>query len=312
MKRRLLRFLSALLLTGLLLALCCPPAFANGPGPMPPNAPRRLVVNADGLPEGKAGMDFLVPKDEIPQEDYTEQNEDVLSAMGLDADCALLSLEEDGYVSYALHYKKGMFAGWLQAQKGETQSFYYDTAHGEDNPLILLAENFSGYRIVVFDGAGEIFSISDPTKPSWWTGKESVALQYRIKSGSVTQGEKGALDRFFSLQLDLIAMLIACLLTVGLETLIALPFGLKPLSFVALVNLISNLLFNFLLYFSGKALSVPYLPALIFLEALVCVAEYEIYRRRWPEKGRGRLAAYTLLSNLVSCLAVSIVMPALL
>lgn len=93
------------------------------------------------------------------------------------------------------------------------------------------------------------------------------------------------------------SLLIACLLTVGIELAFFLCFGYRDrnaISIIILVNVITNLLLNLTLALIGKT----WISALL-LESLVVVTEYVVYAMAF---GRGRkLFFLTLGANVLSC-----------
>lgn len=93
------------------------------------------------------------------------------------------------------------------------------------------------------------------------------------------------------------SLLLACLLTVAVETPFLMLFGYRDrnaVSIIVLLNVITNLLLNLTLALIGKT----WLSALI-LECLVVAAEYCVYACAF---GRGRrLFFLTLGANVLSC-----------
>lgn len=93
------------------------------------------------------------------------------------------------------------------------------------------------------------------------------------------------------------SLLLACLLTVAVETPFLMLFGYRDrnaVSIIVLLNVITNLLLNLTLALIGKT----WLSALI-LECLVVAAEYCVYAYAF---GRGRrLFFLTLGANVLSC-----------
>ena len=79
-------------------------AYANAPVPR-----YEFEITIKNAPEGALGIDFLVPKDSIPEEEYLELNEEALSKQNIPLDCELAAYELDGAVSYSAHDVNGAF-----------------------------------------------------------------------------------------------------------------------------------------------------------------------------------------------------------
>ena len=92
-------------------------------------------------------------------------------------------------------------------------------------------------------------------------------------------------------------LLLACLLTVAVETPFLMLFGYRDrnaVSIIVLVNVVTNLLLNLALALIGKT----WITALL-LECLVVISEYWVYAMAF---GRGRrLFFLTLGANVLSC-----------
>ncbi|MDR0249656.1 MAG: hypothetical protein LBI44_08420, partial [Oscillospiraceae bacterium] len=85
-------------------------------------------------------------------------------------------------------------------------------------------------------------------------------------------------------------MLIRTALSAGAEVLLAVPFGLNRLWFVAAVNVATQLALWAFMGYGGLA----YMPALVIGEICVYLVEYIAYLLMFKAKSRLRLAAYTL------------------
>ena len=81
-------------------------------------------------------------------------------------------------------------------------------------------------------------------------------------------------------------------LSVGIETLIAIPFKLRPLWKVSLVNLLTQII---LIVFM-RCSDIPYLTALIIGEAYVYISEFVAYSYLYKIP-KWKLAVYTVVAN---------------
>ncbi len=104
---------------------------------------------------------------------------------------------------------------------------------------------------------------------------------------------------------NVVSTLARMLATMAIECLIALIFirSKKDFAFIAIVNLISNFLLNFILslidFFAGYQL-FTYIMAYVFFEVVVIVAEAVAYCKKMPHIVRYKLVLYAIFANLIS------------
>ena len=101
----------------------------------------------------------------------------------------------------------------------------------------------------------------------------------------------------------LLLLLAALAVTLLIEWLIALCFGVRPVKYVFAINAITNPVMNILLLIALLLLSfsrVAYWVMLALLEALVVFLEYRYYRSKYPETGKTRLLLFTITANALS------------
>lgn len=300
------------------------PAFANAPVPM-----YFFTITVENPPEGSFGVDFLVPEDSIPAEEYTECNEAALTDAGFPADCGLVSVKEDGYVSYMCHDINGYFAGEFMktGQNAETETEAETGGEsGEKDPASLRNVGYdSGYkfltggdcpdvRLCVIDRAGEVLAVSAPFE----VRKSTAHVYYGDIVFDAASGEArtiipekntggGPADWIFFILASLAVMAVVALITMIIEFLLAFAFGIRPAGWTLLVNLCSNLSFNFLLllFSSQRDHPVPYWGFVFVGEIAVVIIEYLVYRSIYGKTiSHKRILAYTITANLVSAVFV--------
>lgn len=113
------------------------------------------------------------------------------------------------------------------------------------------------------------------------------------------------LGDIFLFLLTIVAELLAAFaLTVLVEFLLGLCFRMKPIRYVIIANLITNIPMNIvLMILSGFAGSVGYWIALIVLEIIVCVVEYLIYRIKYQDRKRWYVLLFAVVANAASLAA---------
>ena len=131
----------------------------------------------------------------------------------------------------------------------------------------------------------------------------------------LTAGEQGGLPlaRSYDYTGEALGLLGRVALTVGLEVLAALAFGLRKkgqLAVILAANLVTqgllNLGLNLYTYFCGELAGMPVIlitPVYLLLELAVTLVELTVYRRRLAGReglSRNRVTAYTWMANLLS------------
>ena len=132
---------------------------------------------------------------------------------------------------------------------------------------------------------------------------------------ALTEGEQTGLPmaRSYPYGGELLALLGRVALTVGLEVMAALAFGLRrgrQLKVILAANLVTqgllNLGLNLYIYFCGELVGMPAIfmtPVFLLAELLVVAVELILYRRLLAGRegvSRGRVTAYTWAANLLS------------
>ena len=166
-------------------------AYANAPVPR-----YEFEITIKNAPEGTWGVDFLVPKDKIPEEDYLELNEEALSEQNLPLDCELAAYEMDGAVSYSAHDKNGSFDSRL----GEIDGNLY--AYGHRAGYDLVSKLGKETRLILFDEEGNVLAVSDlfkayGSRPKSFKGEISFdAATGEVVSNGLVGGvnEEGKID----------------------------------------------------------------------------------------------------------------------
>lgn len=125
--------------------------------------------------------------------------------------------------------------------------------------------------------------------------------KYNVKANTLK--EKTSYLGVLYLPLILLSLLGTLALPLGftvlVEFLTALPFKLKPYKHVILINLITNLAMNVLIYalFLGGVSTVWITP---LLEVVAVVVEYSYYKRKYQDQSKKKLLLYTILANALS------------
>ncbi|MBR2532347.1 MAG: hypothetical protein IKE56_06765 [Lachnospiraceae bacterium] len=287
-------------------------AYANAP------VPRYCFdITVKNAPEGTSGIDFLVPKDSIPEDEYTELNEQVLSERGLPADCEIAGYELDGAVSYSVHDSEAESFRELSEQDGDYHVWQFENGYD------LVKELGQETRLVLFDEEGTVLAVSDPfkayeSKPRSFRGEISYdastgeVISNGMAGGLTPEGEidpggndgSGGGSVIASILLGLLllvgAFIGALVITILLELIVGLFFHLKPVWWVIPVNLITNLAFNLLLAVFVYLLGMNYYVFVGIGEIAVIAVEYLLYKSIYKDMPPKKLLIYSIVANVIS------------
>ena len=271
------------------IALCVSAVTVSANAPAPPSY---FYCTAQNAPEGTVYMDILIELD--PQNNqYTEFN--IGNAPnGINAESPIAAYNEDGYMSLSFHY-----AGVSSDMEVESPLFRMGSV-GQS------IDNVSKtVKAVFLDKDGNILKISEvvDTTPSD-SGKFAYGLTYDAEmdapeltfvtfykgnNGEPYHGGWLAIPLFFLL-------IIRAVLSVGCETLIALPFGLKPVWKVAAVNAVTQIILIVFMLNCG----LTYIAALIIAEAFVYIAELIAYLLMFRNVPKWKTLVYTVTANTLT------------
>ena len=312
------RFLRAAVGIALFFAFFFLPAF-SGPRDVYANSPvpqYDFSVTVKNAPEGAYGVDFLIPKECIPEEEYTDYNE-AIAESGFSRDSGIVQYAEDGYVSFMAHCRPCWFDGELHEWNGDLEAYGmtsgYDIISGQpdvklavfdrEGKVLAVSESFKAHRSTPRHYYGNItFDIGNAALETNGPGPLSGSIEADIPDPETD----GFADRVIETILAAFFLLVIAVITMVLELLVALLFRLKPVWWVLAVNLCSNLVFNVLLVFFCylKYPPVPYLRFVLTGEAVVVLAEFLAYTKLYENYGKLRLFFYTLVANVFSAVLV--------
>ncbi len=267
-------------------------ARANAPAP-----PSYFYGEITGAPAEAAFADILIPLD--PSDEwYVEFNPQQLGGIG--SDSPIVQYAEDGYRSLFFHCRG------VDAYNCTLPSCYFIL---EDSSLSL-DKIAPSLKVALLDTDGNILQVSEaasllpaeentfPRSLRYNAAEDTLEIQFE----SFYTGSSPS-SRPWTLPL-LLAVLARMALSIGIETLLGIPFRLRPLWKIAVVNLITQILLAALLLCSP---GIIYYTALFMGEIVVYLAEFIAYLSLFRGESRRRIAAYTLAANTVT-LAIGLAM----
>ena len=293
------------------------PARANAPAPS-----TFFAITLENAPDDAYAVDFLIPEEKIPPEEYTECNGETLKEAGLSPDCELAKMNHDGYVSLMAHVSRSLFDGELYAEPqygGGKEGDLFTRPIFSCYDLLVAKDISDSVRLAVFDREGHILAVSEPFEVMRSTPyrdysmvtynvSDGKAMTVRLGNDEENGGRNGG-DRIILAIITLVLLAVAAVITMIVEFLLALAFGLKPAWWTLLVNFFSNAVFNLLLviFCIGKANPVPYEGFLLVGELLVVLLEFLVYRMIYKNLSGKRLLCYSFAANLASFAAALVI-----
>lgn len=272
-----MRKIAVIFLT-LLFSAALIPVFAKADSPPTPNA---LRIDACNVPTTVYCFDILIPEN-LKGVHFGSVNPEFRKAHPELMASELSSYHENGYISYSMYF-----------QNADSSMKPMDSFARGDYYLLFGEGNFSmlqRFKIVAIDRGGNILQISPAVtlKPKYGGFYVYVSYDYSKNTASPYFYNKMAGLFFWDF--------IRILFSVAIETLLAIPFGIRPLRAVAGVNFVSEIILTIGIY----CFSLFYVAALIIFETLVVLIEFFGLMKfsRLPKPLR--TAAFVLASNTIT------------
>ncbi len=255
--------------------------------PPPPSYVYGEIVNA---PPEAAFIDILIPLDPS-DERYVEFQEQRLG--NVTADSPIVQYAEGGYRSLFFHCRG------VDAENCTLPDCFFTL----ESSSLSLDDLAPSLKVALLDGEGNILKVSPaasllPAEENTFPRTlryDAAADTLEITFAPVYTGSSSDVPLTVPLILCILARMA---LSIAVETLLALPFRLRPLWKIAVVNLITQILLVALM-FSGSAV---YYAALFMGEIVVYLAEFVAYLSLFHGVSRRKIAVYTLLANTVTLL----------
>lgn len=275
---------------------------ANAPGPA-----KKINVGIYEKPSNCVYVDLFI-KINPADKNYVAFNSEYGENLDLDEKSEIAQYNVDGYMSYTFHFFGAVSENTLIKGKSSLDSYYSEFASYsyEDGSIDFTAfeklqKGYPVVKLALIDSTGAIIKVSDKVSIIPERGFFTGYIYYHVATNSLEVSNYTGLlnDVFYSFKI-LIMFLFAGILRIafstGIETLIALPFKLKPYRKIVIVNLITQIILTIAMTLSG----FNYLITLIALEAIVYVAEFISYTFLYKKFSKIKILLYTVAANTVS------------
>ena len=150
------------------------------------------------------------------------------------------------------------------------------------------------YKVVIIN------NVTGETKITDVIHREDFASNVTIDFNTMTVVSKTNNNNSFS---NIKTIVIALVLTIAVEIIIALIMKIKNIKTIFITNLISNIILQLSLMF----IPISYMITFAIMEILIIIAEYLIYNKFFNDTLKNKIIAYTLIANIASALLTFII-----
>lgn len=272
-----------------------------------PGSAREINVYIFEKPENCIYVDLLV-KINPTDKNYVAFNSEYGEKLGLDEKSEIAQYNTEGYMSYTFHFLGAASENILIKDESIVDAYYSKFAkHSVVDGSIdfdafdRLQTDYPVLKLALIDSTGRIIKVSDKVSIAPRRGYIRGPIHYHIATNSVIASQYTRLldGIFYSLKFIIFALfagIIRIAFSTGIETLIAIPFKLKPYRKIVIVNLITQIILTTDMALSG----FNYLITLIALEAFVYITEFISYSFLYKQISKVRILIYTVVANTVS------------
>jgi fluoride ion exporter CrcB/FEX len=269
--------------------------YANAPPP-----PDYILLELSNLPENAVYADMLIQINPNRAE-YVEFNPANGDKYGIDADSPIAVYNENGFMSFTFRYRRSVSDMSLEL---DSHGFAYarfanEKSVGSSNneQFANIISNYNIIKVVLLDEHGNILSVSsevniNPQRFNYFGG----LVRYNAANNHIRADVYTSYWGIFIAIFIGISAMLRIAVSVAIETVLAIPFKIKPKWKIVCVNIGTQMLLILFMIFSN----VPYLQALLISEAFVYISEYGIYTQLFKEIPKRKLALYTVAANTAS------------
>nr|WP_319490016.1 hypothetical protein [uncultured Caproiciproducens sp.] len=282
-----------------LLSFIMPLSVVYANSPAPPSYFYAYVTNTNS---NVKYMDILV-KLSKESEYYSDLNSSNVNAYGFNSSTPIVAYNKDGYMSISFHCKDiKTMQSILQEDFGMYKDIQLDNS---SNPISTITDSI---RIALLDENGNIIKVSNVVSVMP-TSNDTFPREVRYDASSATpivnftpyyhshMVGNGILSVSF-----ILAFLFRMAISTTIETLIAIPFKIRPLWKIIVTNIATQImLFAFIL-----SNTQGYANAVIVGEIFVFISEFVAYIFLFKHISKRKIAVYTAIANTTS-LAIGLI-----
>jgi hypothetical protein len=274
------KLLTTLLLTLIIFMMIPASAYANSPKPKPSD----LTLVFYDLPKGST-VDILVNDMALSEDTITTTNHSCEHIQRYSEDGYLALAARCNDIDYSFYYKVPVFSG--------RKSYH------------ILNINFKGkspndYKVIVCNPSEKLI-LSDFIRYERYSAKYFNYTEESLKISDIHyKNDASFLQKFI---ISVTSLVMALVVTLVIESLLALLIKLGKLHIIILTNLVSNVTMNVILLKLIKGYDLPYILVLMVLELLAIIIEFFVYKHAYKkEQSTKKIFIYTIVANALSCI----------
>jgi hypothetical protein len=263
--------------------VCLPLGVSANSGP-PPNYFYYYISNANANVKYADVLIKINPK----SANYSQFNLDNAKP-SFNEKTPIVAYNEDSYMSLTFHFAKAKSD--MSYSGGCSQLVDFRGSISDITPSI---------KIALLDENGNILKISKEISIiSQTKNRFARAVNYNANGDVPSIRFEDTYNQNYIISAMLIlSIFLRMLISVTTETLIAIPFKIKPLYKIIIVNIITQAALIAFVLFSG----LPYATTMIIGEIVVYASEYLTYIMMFKSVSKSKLAIYTVTANTATLL----------
>jgi hypothetical protein len=265
-------------------------AYADSPAP-----PSYFYSYATNTDSNVKYTDILI-KISTSNKYYTDLNTSNAVTYGFNSSTPIVAYNQNGYVSISFHCKNIKSYPSISRDSVMSGIIQLDNSN---KPISTITKSI---KIALLDKDGNVLKVSDAVSVLSTTNN-TFPRRVDYDASSTTpniefeQYYRGYLVSAINLSaLVILAFLIRMVISTVIETLIAIPFKIRPLWKIVIVNIATQILLFALITFSG----LSYANAIIIGEIFVFISEFVAYILLFKYISKPKLALYTVIANTSS------------
>jgi len=271
-------------------------AYANSPVP-----PNHVSVKITDIPDNAVFADMLIQISPKCLE-YIDFNVANGLRYGITNDSPIAIYNEDGFMSFTFHFKDSANSITLEIPSESAvyaREYYFSTfadTGADDTQYRNILKNYHIIKIALLDGHGNILCISDEVdiKPNRVSYLFSV--KYNATDGIIEADIFESPWMIIGVIFLTISVILRVALSITIETVIAIPFKVKPRWKIIFVNAVTQIILIVFITLSD----LSYIQALILIELFVYLFEFTAYTLLFKNISKPKLALYTVTANTAS------------
>lgn len=234
---------------------------------------------------------------------FTDLNNSIAHEYGFKSSTPIVNYNKDGYMSISFHCNDvSSSPSILQGDLGMCKIIELENGY---KPISTMTDSI---KIALFDKSGNVLKVSNavsvmPKVNDTYPNEVKYDARGTTPVVNFTQYYQGHTNNTVILSAFLIlAFLIRMAISTAIETLIAIPFKIRPLWKIVVINIATQIL---LFAFIASGI-LSYANAVIVGEIFVFISEFVAYIFLFKHISKPKLALYTVIANTTS-LAVGLI-----